>query len=204
MNNFIAPPVPNFPGFLGWIMQYPPTIPKFYWDVKSQEQRIKTMCCYIQALCDYVDKLNEQDKKNYLDLYTKLIAVKSELEKLIEDVTAGQLQWDVQVGGYMPSNVAQRDMFNDVTVHSITVSDLNNLNMTVDELSNCGLNVRGLAVMSYWLVDSFPIPHQYTDIGNEGAADALTVEKLRRAQVRESDGIVNVPANGGTVYNAHA
>ena len=191
---------PTFPGFLGWIMQYPPTIPKFYWDVKSQEQRIKTMCCYINSLVEYVDALNMQDAKNYADLHALIQATKTELEQLIAELTLGQLQWDCQTGTYEPTQTAQRDMFNDVTVHAIDVTDLAGLNLTVDELATCGLNVRGLAVMSYWLVDAFELPHQYTDTGNVDA-DALTVEKLRRAQVRSTDGVVNVPEG---VANANA
>lgn len=191
---------PTFPGFLGWIMQYPPTIPKFYWDVKSQEQRIKTMCCYINSLVEYVDALNMQDAKNYADLHALIEATKTELEQLIAELTLGQLQWDCQTGTYEPTQTAQRDMFNDVTVHAIDVADLAGLNLTVDELATCGLNVRGLAVMSYWLVDAFELPHQYTDTGNVDA-DALTVEKLRRAQVRSTDGVVNVPEG---VANANA
>lgn len=191
---------PTFPGFLGWIMQYPPTIPKFYWDVKSQEQRIKTMCCYINSLVEYVDALNMQDAKNYADLRALIEATKTELEQLIAELTLGQYQWDCQTGTYEPTQTAQRDMFNDVTVHSIDVADLAGLNLTVDELATCGLNVRGLAVMSYWLVDAFELPHQYTDTGNVDA-DALTVEKLRRAQVRSTDGVVNVPEG---VANANA
>lgn len=191
---------PTFPGFLGWIMQYPPTIPKFYWDVKSQEQRIKTMCCYINSLVEYVDALNMQDAKNYADLRALIQATKTELEQLIAELTLGQLQWDCQTGTYEPTQTAQRDMFNDVTVHAIDVADLAGLNLTVDELATCGLNVRGLAVMSYWLVDAFELPHQYTDTGNVDA-DALTVEKLRRAQVRSTDGVVNVPEG---VANANA
>lgn len=191
---------PTFPGFLGWIMQYPPTIPKFYWDVKSQEQRIKTMCCYINSLVEYVDALNMQDAKNYADLHALIEATKTELEQLIAELTLGQLQWDCQTGTYEPTQTAQRDMFNDVTVHAIDVTDLAGLNLTVDELATCGLNVRGLAVMSYWLVDAFELPHQYTDTGNVDA-DALTVEKLRRAQVRSTDGVVNVPEG---VANANA
>lgn len=200
MKQFQPVVCPSFPGFLGWIMQYPPTIPKFYWDVKSQEQRIKTMCCYINSLVEYVDALNMQDAKNYADLHALIQATKTELEQLIAELTLGQLQWDCQTGTYEPTQTAQRDMFNDVTVHAIDVADLAGLNLTVDELATCGLNVRGLAVMSYWLVDAFELPHQYTDTGNVDA-DALTVEKLRRAQVRSTDGVVNVPEG---VANANA
>lgn len=41
-----------------------PTIPKFYWDVKSQEQRIKVMCCLIQQLIDQYGSTDSQISKN--------------------------------------------------------------------------------------------------------------------------------------------
>lgn len=34
-----------------------PTIPKFYWDVYSQEQRLKQICCELEKLMQYADML---------------------------------------------------------------------------------------------------------------------------------------------------
>ena len=45
-----------------------PTIPKFYWDVKSQEQRIKVMCCLIQQLIDQYGSTDSQIQKNADDI----------------------------------------------------------------------------------------------------------------------------------------
>lgn len=45
-----------------------PTIPKFYWDVKSQEQRIKVMCCLIQQLIDQCEKADLNIQKNSDDI----------------------------------------------------------------------------------------------------------------------------------------
>lgn len=45
-----------------------PTIPKFYWDVKSQEQRIKVMCCLIQQLIDQYGSTDSQIQKNSDDI----------------------------------------------------------------------------------------------------------------------------------------
>lgn len=39
-------------GYWGWIPSTP-AIPKLYWDVYSDEQRTKDMCCHIQQLIDY-------------------------------------------------------------------------------------------------------------------------------------------------------
>lgn len=202
MNQFEVLPCPKFPSFGGFITMYPPTIPKFYWDVHSQEQRIKQMCCYIDSLVNYVDALNEQEQNDYTDLLARLTALRSELINRMDELTYGMSQWDCQTGTYEQTKIAQRDMFNDLSVHSITVTDLVALDLTVDELANCGLNVRGLAVMSYWLVDSFALPHDFTDIGDAG--DTLTVEQLRRAKVRFNDGVVNVPADARGLNNAHA
>lgn len=45
-----------------------PTIPKFYWDVKSQEQRIKVMCYLIQQLIDQYGSTDSQIQKNSDDI----------------------------------------------------------------------------------------------------------------------------------------
>ena len=45
-----------------------PTIPKFYWDVKSQEQRIKVMCCLIQQLIDQYGSTDSHIQKNADDI----------------------------------------------------------------------------------------------------------------------------------------
>lgn len=45
-----------------------PTIPKFYWDVKSQEQRIKVMCCLIQQLIDQYGSTDNQINQNTEDI----------------------------------------------------------------------------------------------------------------------------------------
>lgn len=46
--------VPAFAGFT----EFTPTIPKMYWDVKSQEQRLKAICAQIHKLICYSDMLS--------------------------------------------------------------------------------------------------------------------------------------------------
>ena len=41
-----------------------PTLPKFYWEVKSQEQLIKFLCSYIVQLADYANEQTEQINTN--------------------------------------------------------------------------------------------------------------------------------------------
>lgn len=162
-----------------------PTIPKFYWDVYSQEQRWKAICEEIGKLSDYASMVaevyNELDEakadKSALETLATAIANQLEdLKKLIKQLQIGQLQWDVQHGDYRDTVDAQRDMFNDVTVHSMTIEDLNALNMTVDDLANCGLNCRGLAVMSYWITDEFTLPDVYKSAGAPSDGKKLTTK----------------------------
>lgn len=99
--------------------------------------------------------------------YSELTGYIAELYRLIEELGHGQPQWDPQIGEFTDTTTAQRDMFNDVTVHGITVKDLDSLDFTVATLSDCGLNARGLAVMGQWLIETFPLPHYFTDIALE-------------------------------------
>lgn len=50
------------------LLSMTPTIPKFYWDVKSQEQRIKVMCCLIQQLIDQYGSTDNQINQNTEDI----------------------------------------------------------------------------------------------------------------------------------------
>lgn len=78
------------------------------------------------------------------------------IRELIEGITAGNLQWDCQNGVMTDTVTAQRDMFNDLAIHALDVDDLTALNIDVDGLSDCGLNVRGVAVYSGVLKDECP------------------------------------------------
>lgn len=46
-------PVRPFPLFPGW-MPSTPSLPSFYWDVKSNEQRWKHICFELQRIADYL------------------------------------------------------------------------------------------------------------------------------------------------------
>lgn len=80
------------------------------------------------------------------------------LRDLIANLQVGTLIWNVTVGTYTDSVKAMRDFFNDVTVHAITVDQLAQLDTTVDQLADCGLNVRGLAVYSGQLMGDGFVP----------------------------------------------
>ena len=183
--------IPPFDGFT----DYTPVIPKLYWDVYSAEQRIKEICMTIDKIVNYAEKTAENTNAlqdafdsefaNLEDRLTrKLSQLNAELRALIEQITAGQLQWDCQHGDYADTVDAQRDMFNDLTIHALEVDDLNALNMDVDALADCGLNVRGVAVYSGVLKDECPfIPSGviYNQAPTPGSM--LTCEQLSRGVV---------------------
>lgn len=185
------------PPYWGWTT-YTPVIPKFYWDVYSQEQRIKHLCEEYDRLAHYASMLSEEinaieavtpeELQAVVDYFNAQLA---SLKKLIEQLEAGTLQWDVQRGDYRDTVEAQRDMFNDVTVHSMTIAEFNALDLTVESLANCGLNCRGLAVMSYWLVDQFDISDIYKADGTTPTGK-FTTKFLSNALVN-ANGFVYAP-----------
>lgn len=67
---------PNSPYPWG-VTQFTPIIPKFYWDVETQEQRIKLMCRLIQNLIEGLDANDKQTEKNRLAI--------EELKQLFEE-----------------------------------------------------------------------------------------------------------------------
>jgi hypothetical protein len=117
------------------------------------------MHAYSDYLAEQIDELGN-DVQNELDKIRADItdwekALRDEMLNLIASLQEGQLQWDVQQGRYADTVEAQRDMFNDVTVHAYNVEQLetlfDTLNMDVDGLANCGLNVKGFAIYNTYL-----------------------------------------------------
>ncbi|WP_307997728.1 hypothetical protein [uncultured Bifidobacterium sp.] len=137
----------------------------------------------ISSIRSDISELSER-VENYK---SELLGLITELYDLLRHLAKGMQQWDCQLGVYTDTMHSQRDMFNDITVHGITCDDLTDTVNTVDALADCGLNVRGLAVMGLWLVDNFDIPEyfKYRAGGESGGVEgAITVMDLR-------DGIIN-------------
>lgn len=194
-------PTIKIPPYWGW-SAYTPVIPKLYWDVYSQEERIKRLCKeydklthYASELAQYLNELDGTVKSQLqkaLDTVAESIdALEQEWRTILKEIQESSVTWDVQ-HGYATSSVdAMRDMFNDITVHGITIGDLNKIDsLTVDSLANCGLNVRGLAVMGYWLVSKTELLHYFTFDGSQEDSDPiLDVNSIREARVN-SNGFV--------------
>lgn len=177
-----------------------PSLPSFYWDVYSSEQRIKEICKELKKLADYgtylaetIDEIQAITPDEFKAYQQEVRETVANLRKEIYELSIGAESWNVQHGKLTSSTEAQRDMFNDLTVHAITVKTLNSLDMTVKDLADCGLNVRGLAVMSYWLVQKFDIPDYFENIAESGADSAFSVFKLNTAKVDADTGTVYIP-----------
>ena len=148
------------------------TTPLVYDESLSVEQQIACLFGKIANIdSDFVTTVEFDDFKNQIHAeqvsQTEQLegCTNSEIDKLdknLRDLLAslqiGTLIWNVTVGAYTGNVKAMRDFFNDVTVHAITVDQLAQLDMTVDQLANCGLNVRGLAVYSGQLIGDGFVP----------------------------------------------
>ena len=177
-----------------------PALPAFYWDVYSSEQRIKEMCLELDKLASYgtylaetIDRIQAVSPEEFAEYQQEMRETIASLRTEIYELSVGVMSWNVQHGKLTSSTQAQRDMFNDLAVHALTIKKLNSLEMTVIDLANCGLSVRGLAVMSYWLVDKFDLSDDFKAMSvsytTNGVLDAT---KLNVAKVRD-DGTVFIP-----------
>lgn len=114
------------------------------------------------AFDDFKGRLHAEQKEQtrQLEGYTdsEIGKLGRNLRDLFANLQVGLLVWNVTEGAHTDNVRAMRDLFNDVAVHAITVDRLAQLDMTVDQLADCGLNVRGLAVYSGQLIGDGFVP----------------------------------------------
>lgn len=137
---------------------------------------------FINQLNIELDKI-KSDAETYTDV--EIANLDNKLIKIIEQLQIGMLIWNVTVGKYTENVTAMRDFFNDVTVHAITVDTLANMDITVDALTDCGLNVRGLAVFSGYLVGDDFVPEGIMYSGDTPVDTKLTCAILANGAVRD-------------------
>ena len=135
--------VNNVPNFWGWT-QYTPVIPKLYWDVYSQEERIKRLCKELDKLCHYASYLAGlisanvdaiEAMKTYVDTSVKeseervtkelnayevaqdekLNELKIYVDEKFVDYAIGAMTYDVTTGSYRPSYESMRRLFQAIT-----------------------------------------------------------------------------------------
>lgn len=137
---------------------------------------------FINQLNIELDKI-KSDAETYTDV--EIANLDNKLIKIIEQLQIGMLIWNVTVGEYTENVTAMRDFFNDVTVHAITVDTLAQLDLTVDQLAECGLNVRGLAVFSGYLMGDDFVPEGITYDGAPPLDGKLTCSILANGEIRD-------------------
>ena len=137
---------------------------------------------FINQLNIELDKI-KSDAETYTDV--EIANLDNKLIKIIEQLQIGMLIWNVTVGKYTENVTAMRDFFNDVTVHAITVDTLANMDVTVDGLTDCGLNVRGLAVFGGYLVGDDFVPEGIMYSGDTPVDTKLTCAILANGAVRD-------------------
>lgn len=175
------------------------TTPLVYDESLSVEQQIACLFGKIANIgSDFVTTVEFDDFKSQihaeqvaqteqLEGYTdsEIAKLDKELHDLIAGSQVGLLIWNVTVGRYTGNVRAMRDFFNDVTVHAITVDTLAQLDLTVDQLAECGLNVRGLAVFSGYLMGDDFVPEGITYDGAPPLDGKLTCSILANGKVRD-------------------
>ena len=94
----------SLPGYAGFT-NFTPTIPKLYWDVYSQEERIKRICMELHKVVEYASAMNENIELNH-EMIDKLA---QEFEKFKNsgffDYYAAQLEEWINL--HMPTLIAQ-------------------------------------------------------------------------------------------------
>ena len=138
------------PDYEHW--QYTPVIPKLYWDAYSAEERIKRICLTLDKMRSYINNTTEQFNELSEDFRTQMaeqsedfrtqMAEQSErmddlseqftqLQKLVEEMTAATAMYD-PVRGYTGSSVdATRDIVRNLDYHGVTVKELAEKPVTV-------------------------------------------------------------------------
>lgn len=122
---YIGTILPYFAGFTA----YTPEIPKLYWDVKSQEQRIKAICmelhkavCYMNAVADQVNGISGEIEQILADFQAQVqkqladqdVAMQKQIAAQDAKVTAQLLEMKQYIDAKF-DNYAQGMLLYDVT-----------------------------------------------------------------------------------------
>ena len=106
--------IPSFAGFTDFV----PSIPKIYWNVKSQEQRILGICKMLDKVICYADMLGENV---------------DEIAKALKDIQEGKLDEMITAAIVAWFDENQPDIMNDIDNLQDAVESLND---TVDDISD--------------------------------------------------------------------
>ncbi len=159
--------VPYFP----WIVAHPPVIPKLYYGVISQEQRLLKITEKIAGMEAYLSYLSQllaqlpaemrRETQMMIDgvrsqLEREMDSLSKDVQDQLDDIrtwvreqTWSVQTWDVTRGRRTDSVDAMRRIFHDVTTYGATVEQLatSSVYPTVASLATSGWNCRALAVI---------------------------------------------------------
>lgn len=196
-----------FPSFGCGMLPNPQIItPLVYDESQSYQQQLACLMGQMNKLSNKVDMYvldsvfqdfikfmenNQNQQTSDLEKYTdkQILELKTYLISLIDAISAAMDIWDVTLGKFNNNVDSMRDLFNDVTVHAITVDTLADSGYTVDTLAECGLNVRGLAIYSGTLIGEEFVPEGIFYVPpTEPTTIKLTTQMLGTALVND-DGV---------------
>lgn len=125
-----------------------PVVPDVYWDIYSNEQRLKWLFCNFYKLVEYVNKQTEQINANTKALNEFTTSYASEvpqlekrieaLEQALKTIVTSMLVYDPTKGTYTASIDQSRRMLQILATPDENV-------MTVDKLANSKLTVNDFA-----------------------------------------------------------
>lgn len=98
-NGHILKPFPKYSNFT----QFTPELPKFYWDVYSQEERLKAICFEINKLIEFLDSIVDTINAQYAEMeeleqeLRELAERCQELLNRVEEIIAGLEEWKHQM-----------------------------------------------------------------------------------------------------------
>ena len=156
--------------------------------IMGRIKEMDTSFVHTSQFADFLEWLKKDqdaqtaDMREYTDAEVK-DAVNA-LLKLIEETQKGMMLWNVVLGKFYGNTNTMRDMFNDLTVHAIDVDTLAELDMDVAQLSDCGLNVRGLAVFSGYLMGEKFQPLGVVSEDNKPLDGRITCQILAQGEVK--------------------
>lgn len=99
------------PGFIGWT-DFTPVIPKMYWNVKSAEQRVKTICEQLHKLICYADMLADKVSIDHADIVELQTLFEKFQESGFNDYYAAQVEkWINEHMSYIFGHVVKQIYF---------------------------------------------------------------------------------------------
>ena len=100
-NAIMDDPVYPFPYFSSFTVS-PPVIPDYYWNVYSQEERIKSICMRLERLVAFVDAMVDTVNKQY-EMIRELKETIEEINKRLQALETGTTYGELKENGFIYS-----------------------------------------------------------------------------------------------------